>query len=66
MEQVYMSTDQVCQRYGGVSKRTILEWRQKRGFPLPAYTARSAFYHVSEVLAWEKEHFRMPDLQFTE
>ena len=58
--QVYLTTEQVCNRYGGVSKRTISEWRQNRNFPLPAFKARIAFYLIEDILGWEQDNFRLP------
>ncbi|QSX32494.1 hypothetical protein JYB87_12030 [Shewanella avicenniae] len=55
----YLSTNQLCLRYGGISKRTLLYWRESRGFPMPVFTARIALYAKKDVLAWEAENFNL-------
>jgi len=54
----YLSTQQLCDRYGNISKRTLLHWRATRGFPKPVFTARTALYSVDDVLAWESANFK--------
>ncbi|MGL4939405.1 hypothetical protein [Shewanella sp.] len=58
MPEKYFSTNQLCERYGGVTKRCILKWRDEKGFPLPAFTGRIALYSADAVYAWEKMNFR--------
>lgn len=55
MSSGYYSTNQLCKRYGDISKRTLLHWRQTENFPMPAFTKRVAFYDIDEVHAWENK-----------
>lgn len=57
MNEGYFSTEQLCKRYGNISKRTLLYWRQVRGFPMPAFTARVALYSRESVADWENKNF---------
>lgn len=59
MPERYFSTNELCQRYGGVTKRCILKWRDEKGFPAPAFTGRIALYSADAVYEWERKNFNL-------
>ncbi len=59
MPEGYFSTAQLQERYGNISKRTLLYWRETRGFPKPAFTTKIALYAKEDVFSWEREHFNI-------
>lgn len=59
MPERYFSTNELCQRYGGVTKRCILKWRDEKGFPQPVFSGRIALYSADDVFEWEKKNFNL-------
>ncbi|QPG06527.1 helix-turn-helix domain-containing protein [Salinimonas marina] len=55
----YISSKQLCERYGNLSKRTLLYWRETKGFPLPCFTGKMALYSKADVIAWEQQNFQV-------
>lgn len=43
---------------GGITRTTLLDWRERRGFPAPLKTPRcsTAIWDIREVLAWLAAH----------
>lgn len=43
---------------GGITRHTLLDWRERRGFPAPLKTPRcqTAIWDIREVLAWLQVH----------
>lgn len=66
MPEGYFSTAQLLSRYGDISRRTLLYWRETRGFPQPAFTARTALYARDAVFEWERENFNFCGLELKE
>lgn len=59
MPEKYFSTNELCTRYGNVSKRCILKWRAEKGFPAPVFTGRIALYSADDVYKWEQVNFNL-------
>lgn len=53
----YLSTAQVCDRFGGVSGRTIKRWQSTNKFPKPVISTRGAvsLYKLADIQAWESK-----------
>jgi predicted DNA-binding transcriptional regulator AlpA len=53
---VYLSTDQVLARYGGVSRMWIHRRQKRDGFPKAIHFGSSPvnYWRLTEVRAWEK------------
>jgi hypothetical protein len=54
----FYTTNDLLKRYGKSSKKTILNWRNKLGFPKPFFTSGDggeAHYSCEEVHNWEIE-----------
>ena len=51
----YLSTAQLCEKFGNISKRTLLRWQEKRNFPTPtiSYRGGANLWTLSDVLKWE-------------
>lgn len=56
MSKGYFTVDQLVARFGGISRRTIFNWRRDLGFPSPVGPGRK-HYRIEDVLAWEEKHF---------
>lgn len=58
----YLSTKQVCERFGNISSRTLTRWQKERNFPMP-YSSEgiSNMYLISEIESWEEEHLTQLD-----
>lgn len=43
---------------GGITRTTLLDWRERRGFPAPLKTPRcqTSIWDIREVLAWLQVH----------
>ncbi|WP_313042223.1 hypothetical protein [Acinetobacter sp.] len=53
---LYISTSELLKRYG-VTKGTLISWRNKKGFPEPlikAHGRSSSRYGIKAVDAWER------------
>jgi predicted DNA-binding transcriptional regulator AlpA len=52
----YLTSAQVCQRYGSVSRMWIFRKTRDEGFPLPAtrFGGRKRFWRLSALVAWER------------
>lgn len=48
---------------GGIERRTLIQWRERRGFPAPFTTPRcsSELWDVRKVRAWLEAHPRLDD-----
>ena len=59
----YWSTKQVCERFGGISSRTLSRWIESRGFP-PSVTpeGEANLYSIEAILLWEENYFTQPNL----
>lgn len=55
MGALFLNTAQVCERYGGMSSRTIYRWQKQRGFPSPAICHKGApsLWRISDIANWE-------------
>ena len=71
IEQQFLTSDQLAERYG-LSPATIVDWRRKdRGpeyYPLPKYAISSGSakvrYELKEVIAWEQANKITPKNPF--
>jgi predicted DNA-binding transcriptional regulator AlpA len=56
---IYLTTSQVCARFGGVSRMWLWRYMRQHGFPAPVQFGgpRSVrHWHLDEIEAWEREH----------
>ncbi|WP_430750707.1 helix-turn-helix transcriptional regulator [Halomonas campaniensis] len=61
MQHQYVSTSQLCERYGR-SSRTIYRWQRTIGFPkplIPGGNGSESRWRESDIQAWEEK--RMDD-----
>ena len=51
----YLSAAQLCEKFGNISKRTLLRWQEKRNFPAPtiSYRGGANLWTLSDVLESE-------------
>ncbi|SVC66228.1 uncharacterized protein METZ01_LOCUS319082 [marine metagenome] len=56
MSKGYLSVAQVLDRFGGISRRTLYNWRKNYGFPEPV-GPQNTLYSIEAIEAFEKEHF---------
>jgi predicted DNA-binding transcriptional regulator AlpA len=66
-QSTYLSTDQVCARFGGVTRMWIYRAIRSHGFPSPLkfgdHSARGhAFYSLATVERWERIQANQPQL----
>lgn len=57
MSEQYVSTSQLCERYGR-SSRTINRWQTTMGFPKPIISGGNGSesrWRESDILAWEEK-----------
>ena len=54
MDRVF-STDELAERYPGISKLTLTNWRYKGTGPRFFRAGKRVFYREADVLAWEAE-----------
>ncbi len=53
----YWSTKQVCQRYGGVTAKSLKRYQELKGMPKPIKSLGVNLYSIHALLAWEAEVF---------
>lgn len=51
-----ITTQQVCERFGKCSSRTIHRWRKQLGFPDPivSYRGGASRYRLQDIEQWEQ------------
>jgi len=55
-DDVYLSSSQVCERYGKTSTMSLWRWLSdaKLNFPKPITIQRRRFWKLSDLVAWER------------
>ncbi|HEY3857369.1 MAG TPA: helix-turn-helix domain-containing protein [Verrucomicrobiae bacterium] len=51
-----LNEQQACQYFGGITPRTLLEWRRKRGLPHIKLTAKVIIYRRGDLDGWMERH----------
>mgnify|MGYP003611968217 CR=1 FL=1 len=62
MASAYMTTTQVCKRFGNIASRTLKRWQDSRKFPKPVITAKGSpsMYSLDDIVKWEQQ-FKQAD-----
>jgi len=62
-DEIFLTTQQVCERWPGLSRRTLENWRSKESNRGPPFIriGRMVWYPLSLLLLWEAEHLHVPD-----
>ncbi|WP_304634028.1 hypothetical protein [Pseudoalteromonas sp.] len=53
----YWNTQQVCQRYGNITPRSLRRYPEKHGMPKPIECFGINLYSIPELLDWELKTF---------
>lgn len=62
MRQGYWTASTVCERYGGMSKKTLSRFIENKNFPRPVFggKGRESLFDIESVLQWENQYFDLP------
>jgi transposase-like protein len=56
MRKGYLNVAQVVERFGGISRRTLYNWRKQYNFPDPVGPHKN-LYSIEAIEAFESVHF---------
>lgn len=56
MNDIYLSSSQICERYGSISTVTLWRWLKDAalGFPEPTRINKRRFWKLADLEAWER------------